>query len=348
MKRLTTLGLVLCTLLLVLSSAPPASAQAPKRTLTISTWGGITEDAIKKYVQPQFEAKYNAKLDYDIGGQGIRFNKLLAQKGNSQIDVFFSTDEAVFAGITEDLFVKVNKSNIPRFNDVYDWANPTGDYGVAYAIITYGLAYHTGLVSNPPTSWIDMWRPEFKGKLALAAVAHSQSLSILIRAAELNGGSRENITRGLIQMAALRPIRLTTFWTDWAPMVKSGEVTLATEFDYYIQAMIDQGYPVAWVLPSDGGIASLQHLSIVKGTKVQDLAEAFINELLSPEIQIKFAQDTYYGPSNKTVVLDPALAQRVTYGANLTGVRFFDGKWNAEQRPFLVERYNTEVMPFWK
>src|ERR1700734_3994224 len=64
-------------------------------TLTVSTWGGVTSDGIRDYVGPEFEKQTGAKLAFDIGGQGARYNKLLAQKGHQSVDVFFGTDETV-------------------------------------------------------------------------------------------------------------------------------------------------------------------------------------------------------------------------------------------------------------
>ncbi len=75
-----------------------APAAGSKTVLTVSTWGGITEDGIKAYVQPEFERLTGATLAYDIGGQGARYNKLLAQRASPPADVFFCTDEAVVAG----------------------------------------------------------------------------------------------------------------------------------------------------------------------------------------------------------------------------------------------------------
>jgi putative spermidine/putrescine transport system substrate-binding protein len=73
------------------SLAAPAIAQGT--TLTVSTWGGVTADGIRDYVGPEFQKQTGAKLAFDIGGQGARYNKLLAQKGNQTADVFFGTDE---------------------------------------------------------------------------------------------------------------------------------------------------------------------------------------------------------------------------------------------------------------
>ena len=39
-------------------------------TLTASVRGGVTEDSIKKFVEPEFTKLTGAKIAYDIGGMG--------------------------------------------------------------------------------------------------------------------------------------------------------------------------------------------------------------------------------------------------------------------------------------
>ena len=85
---------------------------AGTHTLTISTWGGDTEDAIKNFVKPKFEKEHNAELVFDIGSQGARYNKIRAQKSLAVADVFFSTDEPVFNGMRTNLFAEINPGNI--------------------------------------------------------------------------------------------------------------------------------------------------------------------------------------------------------------------------------------------
>ena len=80
-----------------ITRAQGAPAIVRGTTLTVSTWGGVTQDGIKAYAQKEFEKQTGATLAFDIGGQGARYNKLLAQRANPPADVFFSTDEAVRA-----------------------------------------------------------------------------------------------------------------------------------------------------------------------------------------------------------------------------------------------------------
>jgi hypothetical protein len=91
-------------------------------TLTVSTWGGVTSDGIRDYVGPEFEKHTGAKLVFDIGGQGARYNKLLAQKGNQSADVFFGTDETVVGGLRAGVLEPADFMAVPNYGDLYDWS----------------------------------------------------------------------------------------------------------------------------------------------------------------------------------------------------------------------------------
>ena len=327
--------------------AAPAIVLGQSRTLTISTWGGDTENAIKSFVMPEFEKEHDCKLVFDIGSMGARYNKIRAQEGMSTVDVFFSTDEPVFNGMRTGLFAEVNPANIPNMADLHDWATPTGGFGVGYGLITFGLAWHTGLVQNPPTSWADLWREDISGNLALPALFHSLMPALLIRTSEIAGGGADNLAPGLEKLAELRPKKLSYFWTAWAPLLESGDVHVAAEFDYYIEGMKDKGYSVAWNNPTDQGFATYQHLSIPAASENKDLAEAFLNAMLDPGVQTSIANKTYQGPTNKKVNLAPEVASRSTYGDRLNNIRFFDGRDVDAKRQAISEMLKTQVLPAW-
>jgi putative spermidine/putrescine transport system substrate-binding protein len=338
------------------AGAQPAPAIAKGTTLTVSTWGGITSDGIRDYVAPEFEKRTGAKIVFDIGGQGARFNKLLAQKGNQTADVFFGTDESLVGGLRAGVLQVADRKAITNFADVYDWAitvkPPHLDTEVAavpYTMISYALAYNPDTVKTKPTSWGDLWRPDFKGKLAFAAPGHSQMPAFVILAAELAGGSAANVEPGFAKLAELRPNKLTFFWTDWAPLLKTGDSVAATEFDYYIEAMKAQGYPVDYVFPKEGAIASPEVAALVAGTKNKEAAHVFLDLMIDPAIQKTFAIKTNQGPTNRKVEVPPEAAARMSYGEDkLRGVRFFDPVVAYENRPAWTERLTTEVVPAWQ
>jgi putative spermidine/putrescine transport system substrate-binding protein len=331
----------------------PAIAQAT--TVTVSTWGGVTQDGIKAHVQPEFEKRTGATLAYDIGGQGARYNKLLAQRGSAPVDVFFSTDEAVVAGHRAGVLMPARRKSLSHLGEIHEWALTVKEGGSAdlvagapYTVIAYVLAYNPELVKDKPTSWADLWRPEFRDKLAFASPVHTQMPAFVITAAELAGGGIGNVDPGFKKLAELRPSKLTVFWTDWAPLDKSGDISAATEFDYYLETMKDQKYPIDYVIPKEKGFASPEYVSIVKGTKTPELAEAFIDMMLSPKVQEAFATETFQGPTNKSVQLSQAVRARCACGARIDQLRFFDPAVFADNRPVWTERLNTDVIPHWR
>ena len=333
--------------------ARPALAQS--RTLTVSTWGGVTEEGIKAYVQPEFERLTGARLAYDIGGQGARYNKLMAQRANPPADVFFSTDEAVISGQKVGILTTASRKNVPNIADIEERVRTvkSGETdetiaGAPYTLIAYVPGYNPEKVTAPVTSWADLWRPEFQGKLAFASPVHSQMPAFVILAAEMAGGSAENVDPGFKKLAELKPAKLTVFWTDWAPLTKSGDVTLATEFDYYLETMKDQKYPIEYAIPKEKGIGVPEYVSVVKGTKNQELAEAFLNLMLDPKVQAGFAASTYSGTTNRKAELPESVRSRCACGARADQLRFFDPALFAARRPLWTERMNLEVVPSWQ
>ena len=331
-----------------------APALAKGSTLTVSTWGGVTQDLIKNYAEKEFEKLTGAKLAYDIGGVGARYGKLLAQRNSPPADVFISGDEQVIAGERAGLLQPIDAKKIPGIGNIYDWAlirtgaREKSLMGVGFAVNAYVIGYHPELVKVAPTSWADLWRPEFQGKLALAAPGHSMMPMVMVIAAELAGGSASNIDPGFRKMAELRPNKLTFFWTDWASMNKTGDVAIATEFDYYLQTMKTLKYPIEYIVPKEKGIGTPLTTSVVRGSKLKEPGEALISLLVSPGFQQAAAIHAYLGPTDRTVKLSAETAARCACGATVDRLRFFDPVFVADARPAWTERINTEVIPQWR
>ncbi len=348
-------GSAVATVAIGTRSALAAPNIAKGSVLTISTWGGVTQDSIKANIEPEFTKRTGATLAYDIGGVGARYNKLLAQRANPVVDVFYGVDETIVSGLKAGVMTPVSRKNIPLVAELEPWSltikTGTNDETIASVPIMLGayvLGFNPQSINPPLTAWADMWRPEFAGKLAFAAPVHSVMPQLIILAAELAGGSESNIDPGFMKLAELRPAKLTVFWTDWAPMLKSGDVTVATELAYYMEGMKNDKYPIEYVIPKEKGIASLTNLGLVTGSQNVELAEAFMNLSLDPAIQKVIAAKTFYSPTNRTVSLTESEAARCPCGGKIDQIRFFDPERISSVHPLWTERLNIEVLPQWK
>ena len=331
----------------------PIAAKATSNyegTLIISVWGGATEEWFRKSPATKFKNMYpNVKVIYDLGGMSARYNKLLAQKNNPEIDLFISTGEVVFAASSKGLLKKINKQNIPNMNDLYKWALPAPEYGAAYGAIAEGLCYNPSFFgSNPPNSWRDLWRDEVQGKVSVPAIGHSQMPQFIAEAAELHGGNKFNIGPGLKALAKLKPAAQTYFYTNWNALFNAGDVILAVDFDYYCNIMKDAGSNIEFVIPKEGAWGSVQHASIVKGTENPEMVETFINILLSPDVQHSIAYDLMNAPARNDIKLSEKLKSRMAAGGDsLKKVDWFDEKYSAKVRPKWTEMMKESVAPSW-
>jgi len=355
---LKTITYLLILLTLLLASCKAATEEAPPEAgpsdyegdLVISVWGGTTEEFIREYAEPKFSELYpKVTVLYDVGGMSARFNKLLAQKDSPEADIFVSTSEALVSAIKESLVVKINPDNIPNMDALYDWAMPESEYGAAYSAIAYGLGYNSDFFGDdPPDSWSDLWRPEVQGKIAVPANGHSMMLDFIITSAEMNGGSADNPDPGFDALAEIKPVAQTYFYTDWNALFNAGDVVLATDFDYYINTMADSGSNIKFVIPKEKAFGSLQHLSVVAGTENQEAAEAFINILLSAEVQEAVGTKLLNAPARSDIELSAELADRLAcYGDSLNDIRWFDPTFNSDHRPAWSEMMNEKVAPSW-
>jgi putative spermidine/putrescine transport system substrate-binding protein len=263
--------------LTVFSSAGTAlgmsrGALAPPQTGTASGMAALVKAAKKEgklntIALPRDWANYGELMDtfakkYGISitndnpdGSSAQENEAVRSlKGDSRapdgVDVGVSF---AISGANEGLYAKYFNSNyktIPRaMKDTRGfWM---GDYWGAISI-----GYNGNLVSNPPKTWKDLLKPEYKGKVALngSPLTSNSAVSGVIAAAIGNGGSASNVGPGIDFFAALKksgnfiPVQTTP------ATVASGQTPISIDWDYNNLAYI-KGIPAAkWgvAIPSDG------------------------------------------------------------------------------------------------
>jgi putative spermidine/putrescine transport system substrate-binding protein len=334
------------------SDSSPAGASATGipdgsgRTLSVSVWGGETERAFKETVEPVFRKLTGAKVQYDTGSGGERFNKLLAQASSPTVDVFVNSGENVFQANRQGLLVDIDTRRVPNAADIADWAK-LFPYGISYGLVAFGLTRTAGLPAL--TSWSDLWRPDLAGKLGMPGIGHTQMPMLLIMAAELNGGSESDIDPGLKALAKLDPAVLQYFWTEWADRAKAGEVSVVPEFNYSLLGANDAGVGFAFDFPEEKAIAADNTMAIVKDRPNEDLAHVFLDVAFDADVQTAFCGEWLGSPANVKATIAPKVAGKVPLAADiLDRVRFFDLGKIATKRAEWTERLNSEVLPSWE
>jgi putative spermidine/putrescine transport system substrate-binding protein len=203
-----------------------------------------------------FSKKYGIKItDDNPDGSSAQENEAIRSlKGDSRapdaVDVGVSF---AISGANEGLYAKYfnqNYKTIPRsMKDTRGFWY--GDYWGAVSI-----GYNQNLISNPPKTWKDLLKPEYKGKVALngSPLTSNSAVSGVIAAAIGNGGSASDVTAGIDFFAQLKksgnfiPVQTTP------ATVASGQTPISIDWDYNNLAYIAGAPSAKWgvSIPSDG------------------------------------------------------------------------------------------------
>lgn len=338
---MTTLRSILLAALLTATLALPASAE----DLVVAIFGGSFVDNAKKCHAAPFEKATGATVKYVLGSSVQTAAKLRATGGRAEFDVTYMDSQIVKQMKAEGLLQPLEPAKIAHWNDLYDVSKDPGNQWVSLMFAGTTIAYNTTLVKTPPTSWADVWKPEYKGKLAIPDISGTSGQQFLIAAARLNGGSLENIAPGFEAIKKLKPnVQMMYTQPDQLiPLFERGDIAIAVWYTDRTGAAASKGVPVAAAYPKEGAIGIVPTVSIPKGSQKKELAEKYISVLLSPEGQLCYAQTQFAGPSNKKVKLPPDLAKLLPYGENVERMYFPDTDVLAKKLPEWAERWGREI-----
>jgi putative spermidine/putrescine transport system substrate-binding protein len=126
----------------------------------------------------------------------------------------------------------------------------------------------------------------------------------------------------------LKPIKLVDFTGQMEKLLLSGEVSMAVIHDSGVYRYDGQNQPVDFAGPSEGVLALEQVLNVTPGSKAKELAFAYIDYMLRPDVQKMLAEGVWYSPANKKVKLDAKYDEKLlTTEAKVATLIQPDWKW---------------------
>jgi putative spermidine/putrescine transport system substrate-binding protein len=207
-------------------------------------------------IMSTFQKKYGIGITNDNpdGSSAQENQAIVSLKGDSRApDVVDVGPAFAVSGTAQGLYGKYfvsEFSTIPRsMKDTrgYWW----GDYWGAISI-----GYNQNLISNPPKTFADLLKPEYKGKVAMngSPLTSNSAVSGVIAAALANGGSASNVGPGIDFFAKMKssgnyiPVGTTS------ATVASGQTPISIDWDYNNLAYIAEFPAARWAvnIPADG------------------------------------------------------------------------------------------------
>lgn len=311
--------------------------------LTVGVWGGLQERIVREFCATPLEQQHGVKINFVLGGTTERRARAYAERGRPSFDVIylniFESRQAM-----RDQVTQAPSANVPNFANLYPLAR-MGGYGVAFNPVT--LVYDRRAVSQPMTSWKDLWRDDLRGKLILPAELGAQGTATLLMAAKAWGGSENDVDIGFRKLAELKPIRAFQSSQDQLFGMFDNQVGAASvEFGSFTRIYAEnRNSNIVIADPAEGQAVAMNVACITAGTRNQALAEAWVNLHLSPACQRAYAERTYYSPTIRNLELPPELAAKLIMGEDAVR-RLVDFDWDVVTRNLQrwTSRWTREIV----
>jgi putative spermidine/putrescine transport system substrate-binding protein len=320
-------GLSAATAISALGRPHVASAQAA--TLRITTWGGKWGEVMKGEVLPAFEKEFKCKVEVDQAFPYLP--KLQASARNAPIyDVLHANSNEQWRAAVDGLVVeKITAKEVPNVKDVYPYAVSDKIAGVTIFTSAIGLGYRTDKGLSPPKSWKDLADPKLAGQRGGYQIpVNSLGQSHLMLLGQLYGKGMMDLDAAYKALEQLKPIKMFDFTGGMEKALLSAEVNIGVLHDSGIYRYDGQNQPIAFAAPAEGVLALEQVWTVTPGSKVKELAYAYIDFILRPDIQKMLCEAVWYSPSNRKVKLDPKYdAKLYNTEAKVAQLIQVDWKW---------------------
>lgn len=210
-------------------------------------------------------------------GTGELLTRMRAEQSNPRGDVFQGTNEAYETA--EELFEPYVSTEDAHYDR--KWVHPNHLY-YCYTTALQNFIVNTNLLPNAdqrPTSWLDLAKPEFKGKIIMANPAVSGSAyGQLAQMVQLYGWDY-----------VARVIENTTFVTSSRLVyqnVAKGEVEIGISEESHAVRLSQEGFPVVGIYPSEGTAMRCSASGLIKNGPNPENARLFVDFLRSEEGQM--------------------------------------------------------------
>ncbi len=339
-------GAVLSAAVLLIAGLAGGAARA-QTEVTVIVYGGSFEEGWKKAVIGPFEAANpGIKVRIATGLTMETVAMMRAQKDDPKIDVLMMDEVGAAQANAEGLYAPLDTAAIPNMEKIYPQFRIKGDPYTKFMYVTQVLAYDKKRVKAPPQSYEDLWKPEYKGKIAIPDINTTHGTMLLMLTAVMNGGSVQNIDPGFAALKKLKP-NVLTFWSQHAQVSQlftQGDIVMTTWTSDRAQGLIDNGGDIGWTIPKESAFIIDSTIGIAKGTKRLAAAQKYIDFVLSAKAQEANAKYTYLTPVNREAKLDPDVAAKLPAGEELLK-KLLTADWNevTRERPKWVDRWNREI-----
>src|SRR5690625_2071023 len=150
--------------------------------VVIGVYGGDWETNIREAGLDQFEEETGINVTVVSGADAEWYSKLRAADGVDPIyDVLILQPDTIERAVAADLLEPLDQEKLPNLEHFYPTVHESltfNDtlYAAGFSVGQLGIAYRGDLLETAPTKWLDLWNPEYEGKVGISSPSYAAGL----------------------------------------------------------------------------------------------------------------------------------------------------------------------------
>ncbi len=265
---------------------PSPRIQFDSKEINIFTWAEYVPQDIIDCFGLVYDVKVNA--DYFSSNEELH-TKMSLSGGMNPYDVIHPSDYMIDVLIREGVLQKLDQDQLPNSKNLD--AGLAGAYGdsidylVPYQMGTQGIVYNSKTVTNPPASWADLWRPEYKSRIV--AVDDSRviiGMALLALGYDVNATDKTQLEKAKQKLVELMPnIRVFDSDSPKTPLI-AGDVDLGVVWNGEAFLAQQENPDFTYVFPSEGTIIFFDGMGIPVNAPHPDASYAWFNYMMQGDV----------------------------------------------------------------
>ena len=288
--------------------------------LNVYNWGEYISDGSDgsldtvKAFEAWYEETYGEKVHVNYTTYASNEDMYAKLKsGAVSYDVIIPSDYMIARLANEDMLLPLNFDNIPNYQYIENqfrglYYDPDDTYSIPYTYGVVGVIYDANQVDEADAGdWDLMWNPKYKGKILQFNNSRDAFGTAMYRAGiDVNTTDKSQWEAALQALLEQRPLVKAYVMDEIYNTLESGEAAIGAYYagDYFtmLDAQADD-VDLQFYYP-DPTNYFIDAMCIPSCCENKELAEVFINFMLSQETAVANAEYIYYASPNSLVYND--------------------------------------------
>lgn len=311
-KKIFALSLVLALMLCLTGCGGSGTL-----TLNVYNWGEYISDGSEgsfdtiREFESWYEETYGQKIKVNystFASNEDMYSKL--SSGAVSYDVIIPSDYMIARMAGEGMLLPLDFDNIPNYQYIDDtfrglYYDPDNQYTVPYAYGIVGVIYNANVVDEADTgSWDLLWNEKYSGSILQFNNARDAFGSAMYKLGlDVNSTDKAVWNQAYEELLTQRPLVYSYVMDEIFNMMESGEAAIGAYYagDYFTMAEAQaEDVDLRFYYPERTNFY-VDAMCIPSCAQNKELAEVFINYMLSEEPAVANAEYTCYASPNSLV-----------------------------------------------